>query len=423
MARAWGFRVATGKKRLLMPLLLVGGLGLAFGVGQRWEPREKVAVAEPLPVMVTRLQPVTSYPVTRFYTGEVVATRRSDLGFERGGMVVEVAYDRGERVAAGAVVARLDTQNLQAELVQLRAERLRAIAQLAELQTGPRREVIAAARSEVANLENQLRLENLRQERRRALYEEGAISREQLDEVSFNRDALADRLAAARSRWEELKNGTRPELIAAQKATVAQIEASINNVQITIAKSILRAPFAGVVGERRVDEGTVVQPGQGILRLVEQTQPEVEIGVPPQVAARLPVGSWQDVSIGNRTYAARVHTLKPETDPQTRTRTVVLQLQPSPTGVPVPGEIARLPVQQTLVTSGYWLPVTALAQGERGLWSVLVVGADNRIERRDVEVLHTAGERVLVRGTVSPGEAVVSQGMHRLVAGQIVQPE
>lgn len=140
-------------------------------------------MAEPLPVVVTRLQPVASYPVTRFYTGEVVATRRSDLGFERGSMVVAVAYDRGEQVVAGAVVARLDRQNLQAELAPLQAERLRAIAQLKELQTG-----------------------------------------------------------------------TRPEVIAAQKATVAQITARMRNVEITIAKSILRAPFAGVVGERREDE-------------------------------------------------------------------------------------------------------------------------------------------------------------------------
>ncbi|APB35196.1 RND family efflux transporter MFP subunit [Gloeomargarita lithophora Alchichica-D10] len=417
----WDWRVWLGNKIALVTLLLAGvGLGLIILNAGRRSPER---VASPLPVQVTRLEPVASYLVTRFYTGEVVATRRSELGFERGGMVVAIAYDRGQRVLAGAVVARLDTQNLQAELAQLQAERLRAIAQLQELQTGPRREVMAAARSEVANLENQLRLENLRRERRRSLYEEGAISREQLDEVSFNRDALAERLAAARSRWEELANGTRPEVIAAQKATVAQIEASINNVQITIAKSLLRAPFAGVVGERRVDEGTVVQAGQGILRLVEQTQPEVEIGVPPQVAARLTLGSSQTVQVGQRTYAARLIALQPETEPQTRTRTVVLQLQGTELGLPAPGEIARLSVTQTVAMSGYWLPVMALAKGERGLWSVLVLGENNRVQRRDVEVLHTDGERVLVRGTVSPGESVVSQGMHRLVGGQVVQPK
>ncbi|GAX38703.1 efflux RND transporter periplasmic adaptor subunit [Nodularia sp. NIES-3585] len=418
----------NSKKIGVRNLLIASGMvaAIAFGVYERLSAGEEVAVSAPLAVQVIKLEPVQSYQVTRFYTGEVVATRRSDLGFERGGKVIEIIFNRGQSVEKGAVIARLDTQNLQAQLAQLAAQRSRAVAELRELQNGPRKETIAVARSQVADLQNRLRLENIRRDRRSSLYEEGAISREQLDEVAFNRDALADRLAAAQSELEALQNGTRQEQIAAQAATVAQIAASMADVEISIEKSTLRAPFRGVVGERNLDEGTVVQAGQAIVRLVENLTPEVEIGVPPQVVQTLKVGSRQQVQVSEQIYAAQVLAYKPEINPQTRTRTVVLQLVTTGQTMPASGEIARLQVEQMVSTQGFWLPVTALIKGERGLWSCFAIapeGETYRIERRDVEVLYTEGDRVLVRGTIVAGEEVVNSGTHRLVSGQIVNKE
>lgn len=400
---------------------------------QRFTPTEQLSTARPLTVSVMKLTPITSYQVTRYYTGEVVATRRTDLGFERAGKVIDVFFDRGQVVEKGAIIARLDTQNLKAQLAQLEAQRLRALAQLEELRNGPRREVIATARSQVSDLENRLRLENLRSQRRESLYSEGAISKEQFEEVSLNRDALSDRLAAAQSQLAEVVNGTRQEQINAQVATVAQIAASIQDLEITIAKSNLTAPFRGVIGERNLDEGSVVQAGQAIVRLVESANPEVEIGVPSQVSSSLSVGSNQIVEISDRPYNAQVIAIKPETSPQSRSSTVILKLkaaksnnQPANLAKPKSGEIARLKIVQTEETQGFWLPTTALTRGERGLWSCFAIASDSdnyRVARRDVEVLHTDGDRVLVRGTISAEEEVVSAGTQRLVNGQTVIKE
>ncbi len=397
---------------------------------QRFAPTEQLSTAKPLTVSVVKLMPITSYQVTRYYTGEIVATRRTDLGFERAGKVIDVLFDRGQTVEKGAIIAKLDTQNLEAQLAQLEAQRLRALAQLQELQNGPRQEVIATARSQVSDLENRLRLENLRSQRRESLYGEGAISREQFEEVSLNRDALSDRLAAAQSQLAEVVNGTRQEQINAQAATVAQIEASIQDLEITIAKSDLTAPFRGVIGERNLDEGSVVQAGQAIVRLVESANPEVEIGVPAQVTASLSVGSNQTVEIGDRLYSAQVIAIKPETSIQSRSSTVVLKLQaaksnnqPTSFAQPKSGEITRLKVVQTEQAQGFWLPTTALTRGENGLWSCFAIARDGdnfRVARRDVEVLHTDGDRVLVRGTISAEEEVVGTGTQRLVNGQTV---
>ena len=69
---------------------------------------------------------------------------------------------------------------------------------------------------------------------------------------------------------------------------------------------------------------------------------------------------------------------------------------------------------------GFWLPLTALTESERGLWGVLVVNRSSVLERRVVEVLHAEADRAYVRGTLQDGDWVVRTGVQRLVPGQQV---
>ena len=408
-------------------IILLAGVGIGkFEVNTAPTQTQQTQIqVRPLPVKTTQIQLVKTYQTVQSYTGEVVANLLSEVGFERGGKLVTVLVDEGDRVTSGTILAKLDTTNLAAQRQSLIAQKAQAAARLAELKNGARTEQIAAAQARVRDLEKQLELEQLKSDRRKSLYNEGAISAEQLDEVTFNSQALAERLTNAKSNLAELVNGTRYEQIAAQQAVVAQLSAQIADLEITIAKSTLEAPFSGTISIRHLDEGTVVETGQAIVRLVSDSQPEVKIGVPINVAAKLSSGSQQIVEIGGKTYQAKVKSVLPEVDPATRTRTVILRLVS--TAQVSPHEIARLQITQTIATEGYWLPVTALAKSDRGLWSCYaVVETDNndsnayQIERRLVEVLETNGEQVLVKGTLQPGDAIVTDGTQRLVPGQLV---
>lgn len=379
-----------------------------------------------LPVSVMALTPVNGYTVRREYTGEVKAARTSELGFERSGKLVALEVQAGERVTTGQVIARLDSQNLAAQRELLLAQKAQAAAVLQELQKGPRQEAIATAQFQVAALEDQLALQQTKQGRRETLYQAGAIAREDLDEVAFEAKALGDRLAAARSQLQELQTGTRPEQVVAQQAVIAQLNAQLADLDITIEKSQLRVPYSGIIGDRLLDEGTVVGVGQAVVRLVEGARPEVEIGIPERIAADLVLGSLESVEIGGQTYPAELKALKPEIDAATRTRPLVLQLDASALKQVAPQQIARLKLEQTVATRGYWLPITALVKGDRGLWSAYAVveardgSSRNIVERRDLEVLYTEGERALVRGTVEAGDRIIQSGVQRIVPGQRV---
>lgn len=429
-------------------LLGVGGLGLIFLLARPFsigssKSTSTETVARVLPVETIKVEPVESYEVLRTYTGEIAAIRTSNLGFSRGGEIEEVLVEEGDRINRGQALARLDIRNLQTQRQQLEAEKARAQAQLSELRTGARIEDINAAKAAVQDLEQQLLLQSKQRERREFLYKEGAIAREQLDEFSFGEGALQARLSQARSNLAELENGTRQEQIDAQRATVQQLLARIADLDVTIDKSTLKAPFDGIVAKRDLDEGTVANAGQSVVRLMENAAPEARIGMPTNVVGKLQVGGTQALKIGSQTYKAKVASILPEVNANTRTQTVVFQLDPSAItqvnpaysvastgGTPATtfpaGQTIRLELAQEIDTEGYWLPTDALTQGIRGLWTCYVLteseDAENYIvKQHSVEIINQQGDRALVRGTLQPGDRIVANGTHRLVPGQQVE--
>ncbi|MCJ2544499.1 HlyD family efflux transporter periplasmic adaptor subunit [Thermostichus vulcanus] len=94
-----------------------------------------------------------------------------------------------------------------------------------------------------------------------------------------------------------MQTGTRPEQITAQQARVQQLQASLASLDVALSKSVIRAPFAGRIALRHVDEGTVVGSGQPVLRLVESGAWEARIGVPTHLLP--PEGSRQTLEVGS----------------------------------------------------------------------------------------------------------------------------
>ncbi|MEO1351596.1 MAG: efflux RND transporter periplasmic adaptor subunit [Cyanobacteria bacterium J06635_15] len=369
---------------------------------------------------------VDSYDVARTYTGEVAALQTSNLGFERGGEIVSVLVEEGDRVSTGAPLAQLDISNLQTQRQQLEAERAQAQARLSELEAGPRAEDIATAEANVREIEQQLELQKIQRSRRAWLYTQGAISRESLDEFTYGEDVLQARLDQARSNLQELRNGTRQEQILAQQAAVRQLDAALVDLDVTIRKSTLQSPFSGIISAREIDNGTVVGAGQTILRIVEDVAPEARVGMPAEVASELQVGDVQMVNLGASRYPAAVTAVLPEVDPETRTQVVVFQLEQANIAQVTPGQTVRVDMTETVPSEGIWLPTTALTQDVRGLWSTYVLvpteEGSYEVQPQTVEILHQEENQTLVRGTVQPGDRIIASGIHRLTPGQRVQP-
>jgi len=99
---------------------MVGVAAYAIAGAQAEEP---AAADEPLRVPVLEAERQSGFDVERGFTGRVTARRRSDVGFELAGKLISIAYDDGETVDAGAVLAELDTQRLRARRAEAVAAR------------------------------------------------------------------------------------------------------------------------------------------------------------------------------------------------------------------------------------------------------------------------------------------------------------
>lgn len=380
------------------------------------------ALAQPrrLSVRTVPVEPVDQYRLERQYTGLVAARRSSDLAFERGGLVLEIQADEGDRVNRGDALARLDDARLGIALRELEARRDEAAARLAELEAGPRREQIEAAAARVREAGEGTELLRAKNARRDELLAEGVIADEEKDEFAFGLRAAQARLDAAHHRLEELKAGSRPEVLQAQRAVVDRLDAQIAATQLEIERSVLRAPFPGTIVKRRADEGAVLTAGQPLLQLLEDRVLEARVGVPSGTAAGLEVGGRYRLRSQRGEHAARARAVLPDLDPVSRTLTVILDVEEN--GRLHSGETVRLGIVETVPAEGFWIPSTSLVKGERGLWSCFVVDGQQRVERRQIEILHSEADRVLVQGSLADGDEVIATGVARVVPGQAVRP-
>jgi RND family efflux transporter MFP subunit len=378
---------------------------------------------EPLPVNTISISLESDVTQTQSYTGTIQAKQSSDLAFELPGTVTEVLVREGDSVTKGQVLARLDTRTLMARRAATEAQLDQAKARLDELYAGPRDERIRSAMEQVRARESDYRLAALNRDRRQSLHNAGAVSDEEFDQARFGVQAAEANLKDARERLNELETGTRKEQLAAQASAVRQLESSLDEIDVSLQKSELIAPFAGTISRRYADNGSVASAAVPIVRLIESGNLEAVVGLPPDVAMSIIHSSDSSVTlnVGEREISASVRSRVRELDPVTRTQNILLDIDPTDATVVVPGELCEWRIEQTVNRSGFWLPASALTRGVRGLWSVMVavdLNGQSLAEKRDIEIVLTESDRVLARGMLSDGDRVVLDGLHRVAAGQ-----
>lgn len=414
--------VATGF--LLLTILGVTGSWLVSPNEPVSPPKDAARAALPVTTMV--LEPVSSITRNRQFTGTVVAARRTRLAFERSARLLQVQFDEGQHVSEGATLAVIDQRQLAAEVTELQAGIEQQKAVLDELIKGPRAELIASARADLAAESADVELRKATYDRTQGLFDRRATSAQALDEVRLAWKAAVARRDAVSRKLDELVAGTRKEQITAQRAVVAALEAKLAQRQIDVEDSELKAPFSGTIVRRFADEGDMLSPQQPVLELLEADQLEARVGVPSSLIDSLDLEGYVVMTSGQSEVTGRIRNVVSQVDAATRTQTVVIDIDnPVESGL-ADGALIRLQFDETHAVEGYRVPLTALASGSRGLWSLYVLETDKRdpshsiVAARAVEVLHTNGDTAVVRGAIYQHERIIVDGVHRVVPGQRV---
>ena len=221
-----------------------------------------------------------------------------------GGRLLALRVVEGGRVAAGDLIASLDTADAELSLARARAERDQAAAGLRLLRAGARVEDIRQAEAQVATVQADVRAAQAELasaqadvERFETLLASSSGSRKQRDDAVTRHDVAKERLQgagervrAARENLSRLRAGSRAEEIDAARARVAAADAQVASWQKSIADAIVTAPIAGVVTEKLVDPGELVQPRAPIVVITDLDHAWANVFVDEPIVPRLRIG-------------------------------------------------------------------------------------------------------------------------------------
>ena len=249
----------------------------------------------------------------------------------------------------------------------------------------------------------------------------------------------------ARREWEEIGQGDANPLtlrlpqVEDARAAVASAEAAIDRARRDLERAEVRAPYAGRVQTKDVDVGQFVNRGTAVGRIYAVDSAEVRLPLPDEELAYVDVpmsyrGTQQQAGpavtlsadFAGRRYSwqGRIVRTEGEIDPVSRMVHVVAEVDdpyapgPDPTRPPlavgmfVEAEIAGRRVDDVVV-----LPWAAL----NGRDQVLIVDDDGRLRYRQVDILRSTSEHVLVQGGLAAGERVSISALDAVIEGMAVQ--
>ena len=244
--------------------------------------------------------------------GEAPATRASGyveatevrVAPEVGGRLLEVKVAEGDRVAAGDVIARIDTSDAQLALRRAQADRDQAQAQLALLRAGSRAEDVRQAQAQLQGAQADVKAAQADADSAAAdvqrfenLLRANAGSVKQRDDAVTRRDVAQARLRGAQDRAQaaadalaRVRAGARPQEIDAARARLASVDAQIATVQKTLADAVVTAPAGGIVTSKILHTGEMVAPRSPIVVVTDLDHAWANVYVDERLVPQLRIG-------------------------------------------------------------------------------------------------------------------------------------
>jgi multidrug resistance efflux pump len=192
-----------------------------------------------------------------------------------GGRVEKIYAQEGDALTNNQPLVDLNAS-------ELRAQHDRAAAQLAEWEAGPRKEEIAAAKADWESQVAQSDFARADAKRLEELFTQKAVSTTDRDQAVMRANSLEKNVAAAKSRYELLLAGTRPEQLAQGRAQLAEIDSHLRE---------MTAPSDSVLEVLSVKVGDVLAPNQQVATLLLTNHIWVRVFVPETWLGQIQLGA------------------------------------------------------------------------------------------------------------------------------------
>ena len=245
-------------------------------------------------------------------SGHIEATEIR-LAAKVGGRLLEAPLEEGNTVAAGEIVARLETVDAEHQLAQARAKVEAADAQLRLLLAGTRAEDLRRAEDQMAQAQAELDAARRDLDRLSGLAERGSATEKSRDDAATRKEIAESAVAAARAELDKLVAGPRRQEIEAARAQRASAEAMVAAVEQQITDATVLAPTDGVVTTRVAEPGEILPPGATIAVLTDLARPWLTVWIDEPSLSQVIIGQQVTVHIdgSDRTFGGRVSFVSP----------------------------------------------------------------------------------------------------------------
>ena len=335
----------------------------------------------PVGFVVVREEPVT---LTTELPGRTTAFETSEVRPQVNGIVLDRLFVEGDVVHKGQSLYRIDPAPYEAQVASARA-------------------ALTRARSSIAS--------------------SAALARRYGELVKIN--------AIARQEFENAQTTA-----AQAQADVAAQQAALRTAQIDLARTTIRAPITGRIGRSVSTTGALVSASQtNALATIQRLDPiyvDIQESSSDLLKLRQQILSGQLTRNGNARVKLKLEdgseygpqgtlrfadvTVEPTTGSQ-----VIRALFPNPNGLLLPGMFVRASLVEGTQANGMLVPQRAVSRDEKGLATVMVIGAGNKVEVRTLQTSRAIGDNWLATSGIKSGDKIIVEGGMMLRPGMPVQ--
>jgi membrane fusion protein (multidrug efflux system) len=357
------------KRRPPLLLLALAALALAGGChrGAKQDAAPQPMVLGPEDTAVVARGQLQTGPAL---TGSLSAERTATLRAQIAASVLTVTAQPGDRVGRGETLARLDSASLT--------------------------DAYNSARSGVTSARNNLAVAEREAQRQRTLVAAGAVAQHDVE--------------------------TAEQAAVQAQAALSQAQSQVSAAEKQLGYTVVTAPFAGVVSDRPISAGDVVQPGTALYTVVDPSSLQLEAAIPAEQLGALRVGSpveFRVTGYADRTFRGLITRINPSADPTTRQVKVYAEI-PNTGNALVAGLYAEGRVE-TESRVGLTLPAGAIDR-RMAAPAVLVV-RDGKVARVDVVIglVDDKEQKVEVRSGVQAGDVALLGAAQEIPPGTPVR--
>jgi membrane fusion protein (multidrug efflux system) len=380
---------------------------LASGCGSR--PVQQSAPTAPAATAITvaKVQRQSVNRVLRV-TGTLMAAEDAEVAAETSGRVTSTPVERGSRVAEGTPLVTLAQIEAQAGVADAEAN----VAQLeARLAIAPGEPFDIEKVPEVGSAKASRDLAEAEFERIRSLLDQKVVSQAEFDQRRMQVDATSNQYRAARNGAQQqyrMLEGARARASLARKS---------------LADTVVRSPFAGLVMERKVSVGDFVTRGTKVATVVKIAPLRVELTVPEQSAGLVTPGERVRLQVDafpGRLFEGEVRFVSPAFRADQRALTVEAVV-PNTDDALKPGMFVSAEITLPATDSSLVVPAEAI-RSVAGISHVFVVRG-NTVEQRMITPGVTLGPVTEVLKGLSAAESVATSGIDALSDGATIRVE